>query len=327
MERKKQISDMITVSRAIALISIVSAHIFFTAGTPELITEFYKKIASIGVVTYMVISGYLYSPEHYGGFGKMIVRKLSSIGVPWLFLGTVSYLYNAVLSRNLSVYSYLKFIIGNGSYLYFMTMLFLCFVIGYFIKSRAIKIIFICVNVLSIELTAAGILDPVIKSLHITNYLNIFNWLGFFMFGNLISSIDPGILFDFIKKTRLVFVAAFVLLTGAFIIFDVKTGYFSFVGWAYELVGAMAIFGISSISKLNMPLLRTVSNYSFSVYLIHFMVIGVMDRIYNLFVPLQVVANILVVAVSVLAVYLCLLIAKIIKLDKIASMLFGVRKR
>lgn len=167
MEIKKEISSMITVSRAIALISIVSAHIFFSAGTPVLISNFYNKIASIGVIAYIIVSGYLYSPEHYGSFGKMLVKKLKSLGIPWLFLGTVGYLYNGILSKNISALSYFKFIIGNGSYLYFMTVLFLCFVAGYFIKSKALKVMLIFVNILSLELTAGGGTEPSHK---ITSY-------------------------------------------------------------------------------------------------------------------------------------------------------------
>lgn len=128
-------------------------------------------------------------------------------------------------------------------------------------------------------------------------------------------------------KSRIIFIVSFVFLVAAFVAFDVKAGYFSYIGWVYELVGAMAIFGMASFKKLDVALVKTVSNYSFSVYLVHFMVIGVFDRIYNLLLPLQVIANLIVIAISALILYACLFIAKIIKLEKLTSLFFGVKNR
>ena len=56
----RNISNMVIVARTLALISIVSAHIIFTQTTPLWISEIYKLLAPVGVVTYFIISGYYY---------------------------------------------------------------------------------------------------------------------------------------------------------------------------------------------------------------------------------------------------------------------------
>ena len=103
MERsfEQRISTLITVARVFALISIVCAHVIFSVGTPYVITKLYSTMASIGVVCYLFASGYYYNPQKYT-FAGLLKNKAITIVLPWVFLGTLSYLYNAILSKNLS---------------------------------------------------------------------------------------------------------------------------------------------------------------------------------------------------------------------------------
>lgn len=323
----RNISNMVIVARTLALISIVSAHIIFTQTTPLWISEIYKLLAPVGVVTYFIISGYYYHIDKYGSFFYVLKKKLKTIGIPWLVLGSIGYFYNAILSKDISIVSYLKFILGNGSYLYFLIMLFLCFIIFYFFKSKIFCIVAILLNILSLELTAMGVLEPVTKALHITDYLNIFNWIGFFAFGVLLQRVDTDKLYNAVKKLRVLSIMVFVLFFVVLFITKIKTGYFSYVGWIYEFIGAVAILAVSSFDFLNIKLIRKVSNDSFTVYLIHFMVIGVFDRLYNIALPLQLFANIIVICISFVAIELCMFISKKIKIEKIVCVILGVRGR
>lgn len=321
----RHISNMVIVARTIALISIVSAHIGFTQVAPSWLLEFYRMFGTIGVVTFFVISGYYYHVDKYGSFFHVVKKKLKTIGVPWLVLGTVGYLCHVILSKSISVIEYFNFIFGNGSYLYFMTILFLCFIIFYFCKSKIFCIAAILLNVLTLELTAAGVLEPVIKALHITNHLNIFNWIGFFAFGFLCQNIDTDKLYNVVIKFRLPSLIIFCLFFVMLFITKFNIGYFSYIGWIFEIVGTIAIFSISTFSFLNVKLIRKISNESFTIYLIQFMVIGLINDLYNVILPLQIFANVIVVLVSFLAVELCMFIAKKIKIDKLASTVLGVR--
>ncbi len=324
---EKRISKTVTIARAIALLSIVSAHIQFSESAPELVLRYYKMLGSIGVIAYMVISGYYYHPSRYVSFIGMFLNKVKTIGIPWIVIGSLGYCYNAVLSRSFSMVSFLKYIIGNGSYLYFLTMLFLCFMIFYYVKSKGVCLAAMVISVISLELTAGGVLEPVINVLHITNYLNILNWIGFFAIGVLLQNVDSDVLWKRLKRYRIGIIAVFCLIFIAIFIIKIPTGYFSFVGWIYEVVGAALILAVASYEILDIPLLRRVSGYSFTVYLIHFMIIGMFDGIYNRLLPLQVLANLIIITISVIAIEACLFVARMIKIEKIACILLGVRKK
>ena len=124
-----RLSTTISVARALALVSIVSAHALFVSQTPQAFVSFYSKLGTVGVAAYFMISGFLYFPKNYAGFGKMLKNKARSIGIPWLVLGSVGYLYNAFGNKSFSAAAYLEFMLGKNSYLYFLTMLFFCFVV------------------------------------------------------------------------------------------------------------------------------------------------------------------------------------------------------
>ena len=114
---EEKISKAFSVARVFALISIVSAHIVFSTGTPNLIARFFDVIASVGVICFMFISGYYYNSDSFGGFFKMLKKKLLTIVLPWVFLGSIGFLYNRILSGiGLDIIEYLKWIIGNGSF-------------------------------------------------------------------------------------------------------------------------------------------------------------------------------------------------------------------
>lgn len=123
---EQKISSTVTVAKAFALISIVCAHIGFTANTPYVITRLYSTLGSIGVICYLICSAYYYNPKKYTFVG-LLKNKAITLGLPWIFLGTIGYLYNAILSKSFSVVGYLKWIIGNGSFLWFLTILIYAF--------------------------------------------------------------------------------------------------------------------------------------------------------------------------------------------------------
>ena len=326
IDSKKELSEIVTYARATALVSIVSAHVQFSETACESIVHFYRMIASIGVVLFLIVAGYYYSPSHYGSFTGVMKRKLTTIVLPWFCLGSTGFLYNAILSRNLSVSRYINFLLGNGSYLYYLSILILCFVVFYFVNARWFCVLCVFVNIVSLYLTQAGLLDALISTLGITNYLNLFNWIGFFALGLLLRRIEPVTIYQGIRKYRLYTIVAFILVYGCVFWLNTPTGYFSKFGWMLELVGAAAFFAVASYIPKNCRLVKRIAGYSFTVYLIHFMVIGVFDRFYNLAVPLQAIANLIVIAISLAVIELCLLIARKLKLERLAMLVLGVRK-
>lgn len=322
----KKCSSMFTVARVFALISIVAAHINFPQGEDYILNEVYSVIASIGVIAFLFMSSYYYNPEKFTSLWEILKKKFVTIGIPWLFLGTLAYLYNAVLTGNIGIMKWIAWILGYKTYLYFLTVLFLCFIIFY----KTNKIFCICcipISIISIMLTASGILEPVITFLHITDYLNIFNWIGVFALGQLCKNIEPKSLFIFITRYRFLWIALFLVLAATIIFFDIKTGYFSFVGIYFEIIGALCIFAISSFGIFNIKLFQNIANNSFSIYLIHMPLLGVLDKIYNLNPVIQAISVLLVIAVAHFGLELCRYIICKIKCEKVFFKIFGFRNR
>ena len=322
---EKRMSVTITVARALSLISIVCAHILFTVDTPAVLDKVYSVLGSIGVICYLFSSAYYYNPQKYGFVG-LLKNKALTLCVPWLFLGTVSYLYNALLSKNFGIVGYCKWIIGNGSFLYFMSVLVICFLLFYR-TNNIILFSAIGINLVSLVLTATGIIEPLINILHITNYLNVFNWIGVFALGMLAKQLSAEKLYSFLKNTRYIALALFVVAVVLVCVFEVQTGYFSYVGIWLELLGMWAILGASTFGYLENRLVFDVSNLSFAIYLIHMMVIGVFDRLYNIHLVTQIFAVFIVIAISYVALFVVRWVIKLVRLEKYLYPLFGFRDR
>ena len=320
---EKECSKVFTVSRVFALICIVCAHINFN----NTIGRIYNVVASVGVVAFLFMSSYYYRPEKFPNFLGMVKNKLISIGIPWIFLGTVVYLYNGILRKNLSVISYFKWIIGNGTYLYYLTVLVLCFIIFYK-PSKVLSIVSIVLTPISLALTAMGSMEPVIEFLHITDYLNIFNWIGIFGLGQLTRSADPKKLFEFFGAVRIYVISIFLLASVLLVVFDkVELGYFSYIGIYFALLGALCIFCLSTWKAFSNKFFVSIANNSFAIYLIHMVLIGIMDRIYNVHILTQIISALLVVAVAHIGLEVCRFLINKAKAEKFLNPIFGFRNR
>ena len=107
---------------------------------------------------------------------------------------------------------------------------------------------------------------------------------------------------------------------------QVKVGYFSYVGIWFELLGVLAIFAISTFKILDNKFFNDLSSVSFTVYLIHMMAIGVLDRIYNLHYVIQPFSTAIVIGACYVGIIALRWFAKLIKIDKVVYPLFGFRK-
>ena len=198
---EKNISSMVTVARVFALISVVCAHITFPETVPEEIRTLYSSLGSVGVIFFFIAAGYYYNPKKYT-FIALLKNKFISVCLPWLFFGSIYYVYKAILKPgehlSLSFGAYFKWIIGHETFLYFCTILLLCFLIFYR-TNKPILISSVVITFISVMLTASGMWKPIIEALHITDYLNIFNWAGFFALGMLLKLIPAHILYNFVN--------------------------------------------------------------------------------------------------------------------------------
>lgn len=133
----KQQSDSIWNMKAFAVIAIVACHccqVKKDAGAiNQIATCFLNYWISYGVPVFYFLAGYLFHCDE-DGCGKMIQKKIISILIPWLITGTAVWLYVVLRKGGVTLYGWFSYLFLRESYLYFLTDLFLCFVLFYFVK-------------------------------------------------------------------------------------------------------------------------------------------------------------------------------------------------
>ena len=182
------------------------------------------------------------------------------------------------------------------------------------------------VNVISVVLTASGILASLIELLHITNYLNIFNWIGFFALGMLLREFDETTLIRFLLKARWIVTPCFgLLLIIAVILRSWNFTYFSYLGIPFELLGALTVFSVSTMPLVKWAFFSRLSDCSYAIYLTHMVFVGLLDSLLNKSLFSQIVSPLIII----LAVYMLLMVGLFVfnkaKLSKWYCLVTGIR--
>lgn len=316
----KKISKMFTVARAVAILSVISAHT--TIKTSTVVADLYSTIGSIGVVLFFIMAGYYYKKYP---LMVLVKKKTVSIVLPWLVIGSVVWAVNSFLnSSSFAVGDLVLWLVGYKTYLYYVTVLLVCFALFYF-NNIGTLILAIILNIASLALTVSGVLDPIIEKLHITNYLNVFNWFGFFAIGCLLKRINAEKLYGFIKKTRLIWILLSVMATITITLTGYKVGYFSPLGWAYELISMLSILGLCTFEFSYNKLSVSISEMSYAIYLSHLMFTGILAKIYGIHIATSLLANVIILVFIWLLLLACKFIAQKIKLGKIYNSIIGLR--
>lgn len=320
----RHISKMFCAARVLALLSVVSAHI----SLPETFAgNLFGRIGSIGVIAFIIMSGYFYNTDKYPNVTGLIADKFVKLIVPWVFMASVVFAYDTILGHKpFSFINYFKWIIGNGTYFYYMTVLVLCYLI-FFKTNRIILYISVFINAVSLLFTATRIIAPVISAIHITNYLNVFNWIGFFAIGLLLRKAEPDKIYVFFLKYRWLIIAAYNMALVMLLIFEnIKADYFSYIGPVYELLGVAAIFSLSTLDLCRYKITIALSNSSFTVYLVHIMFIALIDDYFLLTAVTRLLMPLTVVLLAFAVLSLGRLICEKIHLSELYSLLTGIRK-
>ena len=63
MQNSKKLNIAFSIARVFAIISVIAAHI--TLSEPHWVYKMINAIGSIGVVVFIILSGYFYKPEKY----------------------------------------------------------------------------------------------------------------------------------------------------------------------------------------------------------------------------------------------------------------------
>lgn len=168
--------------KAMAIFASVAAHVStidLTTQLGGLVTRFWDMFSCISVGNFLIAAGILYTrtPGDSAAFWK---RKFRSMGIPWLFCGTMTYVYRLLCGVPGSLAEYGCWMLGHGSWLYYVTLHLLMLAVFKPIW-RSAPALWCCVLVNAIQLLWRPIPAPLGN-----DYLNSFNWFGFFALGILL---------------------------------------------------------------------------------------------------------------------------------------------
>lgn len=267
--------------KVLAIISIVSAHCFTITNMNKLNIAFSGLLAlvgSIGVGVFFIISGYLFLNNKYD-IKVFFLKKINTIFLPWIVTGTAVYLYIYLRKGGLGFSSWLHYLLGNGSYLYYLTLLTIFYLL-FFYTSKSKKFIFstMVLSILSIVLTSMGLLKG------INHYLNPLNFIGYFSVGIMIARKNN--LLDLAKKFanyKLLLMSIYILLLLLIRHFEVTAGYWGYATLIVQPVAISLVFSLATMGFIYNDRILKLGIQSFSIYLLHMPVAGVVTFIFNHF--------------------------------------------
>lgn len=281
--------DYIYILKGLAIFCVVCAH---STPLPEdastlstIVSEILNYLGTMGVPCFFLVSGYLFDRNKRGpgDFGK---RKFISVILPWLFCETLLWLYVVLRKGNISLKSWGLFLIGYEHTTYYLTVLMVFYVVFWALKKDWMLYFAVVLSVGSMICTGWQIGLDAVNEWTGTFYLNPLNWSAFFAAGMLLNR-KHGLRERCMKVTRYVplwLVASslyFGICTaaGGYIYYFSK---FAVLSHAINILlfGGLALYIMNSRVK---KCLVSLGKYSFSIYLLHQFVAGIVVALSNRF--------------------------------------------
>ena len=305
------------IAKTIATFSIICAHLSPITSKDIFsikISWLYNLFGIIGVPLFFFVSGYLFF-LNTDNFKKFMNKKLRQIIIPWIFVGTFCYLIVFYFKHNLSFINYLKFISCYGSYLYFLSVLLILYLINFKFKIN---------NMFLYSSLIIGIISLVLNIIYGENsfsYINFCNWIPYFNLGMLVSKNNKiSDLFKFCRKNMFIFFITFLIVFLYSFINNIEINYWTLVGIIVILTFWGMFFGIiyDKKSKIN----TFFGENSLVFYLIHMPIAGICVRIMNgYFIIFRLFLTLLI---TYIVIYLYKFFTKKLNLEKL-NILIGVK--
>lgn len=179
----RQASDRLYVLKALAIMSAAAAHCG-GYGLP-LAQRMSNLLGTVGVPMFFLLSGLFLWDEEPGVFWR---KKIRTLVVPWWVWGCVTFFVSLLLGGNeASLSAFADWILGRGSWLYFVPMLLMSFALFRICSHRLWPYFLAGLSLFSNLLTTAGVWRNVGG---LSVYQNVLNWVGFFALGVILRSLD-----------------------------------------------------------------------------------------------------------------------------------------
>lgn len=287
----------------IAIFASVAAHVSTISNVTPLVqavTRGWDQFSCISVGGFLICGGILYQ-RTAGDSRAFWQRKWKTMLLPWLFCGVLTYGYRLLRGQSGSLLGLVTWILGHGSWLYYVTMHVLFLAIFKFFW-RSTPALVACVAATALQLLAktkgGGLPSPLDN-----DYLNPLHWVGFFALGVLLRR--QGLRFSrgFWAVCCLVFGVSAVVVYRDWIY-----GYFHILNALFSVCAFFVLFGLGRLlarPSLERPIARLGSD-SYCIYLWHMLVAPpVLRRI-----PFEMVTLLLAPALSMGIMQLCIALGR-----------------
>lgn len=277
----------IYVLKGIACFCVVCAHctpISTTAGVWSIVaSEFLDYLGTMGVPIFFLISGYLFE-RNTRSLREFWKRKFSSIIVPWFFCETILWLYIVLRKGNISIESWIMFILGYQHTTYYLTVLMVLYIMFWFVKKNWQIYLLMLISVFSILSTGWQTGIDFINLWTGTFYLNPLNWIVFFAMGLLLNRMNWLMEWykKFIYKIFIWIILSFIYFFTCLVLND-KIYYFSHFALLAHLINILMLSAMAeSITKSKFSdFFVVLGKCSFSIYLLHQFVVGIVVTVSN----------------------------------------------
>lgn len=266
----------INIMKAVAILSVIAAHTVSVTNADRIsygISALWELFGKVGVIIFFVIGGFLYTrtPGDTAAFWK---KKASRIIVPWMFCSAVTYAVAVVLGRELGLASYFKWVLGSGTWYYYITVYtFFLFVFQWFYDKDFVLYLLTGLQVFALILAASG-KTTTLSLGFFTDYLNPLHWIGYFSFGILIKKYR---LDRVAGKCRYTVAAASLLAALSMaVLYHQRTFTYFHVVTAVFCLSALVLIAAASYKAADGRMakhIEKIGKYSYCIYLLHMQIV------------------------------------------------------
>lgn len=255
--------------KVMAILASVAAHVsIMDLSTPvnAFFTRMWDMVSCISVGGFLIIGGILYTrpPGDSRSFWK---RKATTMILPWLFCGLLTYGYRAIYEES-SLLGLAYWLIGKGTWLYYVTIHLLMLLLFKPIREN-VPALWACVAVTAVQLVlktkGGGVPSP-----FDSDYLNPLHWIGFFALGVLLRRQGLRLSKWFLGLCAVVLAVTSVIVYRRWIY-----NYFHILNAAFSVSAFFMLFALGrrlAGSRL-CGLVREIGASTYCIYLLHMTIV------------------------------------------------------
>ncbi len=321
-------SRAFSILRVFAILSVIAAHVNRVVEMPAIrgaISAFWNAFGQVGVICFFLMGGFFYHRER-GDTKSFWQKKLTSLIIPWIFCSIITFALNALSARSFSVLAYVKWVLGSGTWYYYITV-FLIFLVIFKWLARRDAWLYLCM-VLNIASLALCTVKPDWLSLpFLTQYLNVFNWIGFFALGILMRKyrLDRAIL----SRWWSIPIAAVAAIASLAYHMHGFLTYFHLVTPIFELSAfVLLLWASNALAKTRVASpLAFLGGTTYCIYLLHMQIVQTICRLLPQTASIDIINPFIGLTVMAVAVTVGLKICQLLPFGKVICTLVGLRAK